>query len=194
MAQRRSAVARRVEAAARAAVADGATATAETADTIETTEEVCLTPGADPERTARGRALLPDGREQVALADTFRALADPTRVSIVLSLLRQELCTCDLAAITGVTESAVSQHLRILRQLRLVRSRREGRMVFHSLDDLHIRILLTVCLHHIHDDGQDHDGLERVLDFFPDMLEAAATERARPTLERGRLDAEEASR
>lgn len=193
MAQRRSAVARRVEA-ARAAVADGAAKTAETADTIETTEEVCLTPGADPGRTARGRALLPDGREQVALADTFRALADPTRVSIVLSLLRQELCTCDLAAITGVTESAVSQHLRILRQLRLVRSRREGRMVFHSLDDLHIRILLTVCLHHIHDDGQDHDGLERVLDFFPDMLEAAATERTRPTRERGQLDAEEASR
>jgi DNA-binding transcriptional ArsR family regulator len=193
MAQRRSAAARRVEA-ARAAVADDVTATAETADTIKTTEEVCLTPGADPERTARGRALLPDRREQVALADTFRALADPTRVSIVLSLLRQELCTCDLAAITGVTESAVSQHLRILRQLRLVRSRREGRMVFHSLDDLHIRILLTVCLHHIHDDGQDHDGLERVLDFFPDMLEVSAAERARPTLERGRLDAEEASR
>ena len=193
MAQRRSAVARRIEA-ERTAVADDTAATAETADTIETTAEVCLTPGADPERTARGRALLPDGREQVALADTFRALADPTRVSIVLSLLRQELCTCDLAAITGVTESAVSQHLRILRQLRLVRSRREGRMVFHSLDDLHIRILLTICLHHIHDDGRDHDGLERVLDFFPDMLEASTSERARPTPERERLDAEEASR
>jgi hypothetical protein len=44
-------------------------------------------------------------------------------------------------------------------------------MVFYSLDDLHIRILLTVCLHHVHDDGQDHDGLERVLDFFPGLLE-----------------------
>ena len=194
MAQRRSAVARRIEAAERAAGADNVAATAGTADIIEATEEVCLTPGADPERTARGCALLPDGREQVALADTFRALADPTRASIVLSLLRQELCTCDLAAITGVSESAVSQHLRILRQLRLVRSRREGRMVFHSLDDLHIRILLTVCLHHIHDDGQDHDGLERVLDFFPDMLEVSASERARPAFERERLDAEEAPR
>jgi ArsR family transcriptional regulator, lead/cadmium/zinc/bismuth-responsive transcriptional repressor len=156
MAQRRSAVARRVAAADDAA------------------HEVCLTPGADPVRTARGRALLPDARAQIALADTFRALADPTRVSIVLSLLRQELCTCDLAAITGVTESAVSQHLRILRRLRLVKSRREGRLVFYSLDDLHIRILLTVCLHHIHDDGKQHDGLERVLDFFPDVLEAPA--------------------
>lgn len=158
MAQRRSAVARRVEAA------------------DDATEEVCLTPGAHPERTARGRALLPDARSQLALAETFRALADPTRVSIVLSLLRQELCTCDLAAITGVTESAVSQHLRVLRQLRLVKSRRDGRLVYYSLDDLHIRILLTVCLHHIHDDGQQHDGLERVLDFFPDLLDDSAAE------------------
>ena len=94
--RRRSTVARRVEA---ATMAD---------DVTDATDDICLTPGADPERTAQGRALLPDARSQVALADTFRALADPTRVSIALSLLRQELCTCDLAAITGVTESAVS--------------------------------------------------------------------------------------
>ncbi len=160
MAQRRSTVARRVEAAT-------------TADDV--VDDICLTPGADPERTAHGRALLPDARSQIALADTFRALADPTRVSIALSLLRQELCTCDLAAITGVTESAVSQHLRVLRRLRLVKSRREGRLVFYSLDDLHIRILLTVCLHHIRDDGQQHDGLERILDFFPALPEAPVT-------------------
>ena len=166
MARRRSTVARRVEA---ATMADNMT------DAMDATDEICLTPGADPERTARGRAILPDARSQVALADTFRALADPTRVSIALSLLRQELCTCDLAAITGVTESAVSQHLRVLRRLRLVKSRREGRLVFYSLDDLHIRILLTVCLHHIQDDGQQHDGLERVLDFFPGLPQAPAT-------------------
>ena len=191
MTQWRSAVARRIEAATLAAVADDATGA------TETTEEVCLASGANPERITRGRALLPDSRAQLALADTFRALADPTRVSIVLSLLRQELCTCDLAAITGVTESAVSQHLRILRQLRLIRSRREGRMVFHSLDDLHIRILLTVCLHHIYDDGQDHDGLERVLDFFPDMFETPDTVATGATAvapERPAPAAEEASR
>ncbi|HKT39372.1 MAG TPA: metalloregulator ArsR/SmtB family transcription factor [Ktedonobacterales bacterium] len=164
MTQRRSAVARRMEA---ATVADNA---------LGNGDEVCLTPGADPQRTALGRSLLPDAHSRIALADTFRALADPTRVSIVLSLLRQELCTCDLAAITGVTESAVSQHLRVLRRLRLVKSRREGRLVFYSLDDLHIRILLTICLHHIQDDGQEHDGLERVLDFFPALPEASTAE------------------
>ncbi|HUP27489.1 MAG TPA: metalloregulator ArsR/SmtB family transcription factor, partial [Chloroflexia bacterium] len=61
------------------------------------------------------------------------------------------LCTCDLAAITGCSESGVSQHLRILRQLRLVKSRREGKMVFYSLDDHHIRVLLAVCLSHVRD-------------------------------------------
>ncbi|HEX6543201.1 MAG TPA: metalloregulator ArsR/SmtB family transcription factor [Ktedonobacterales bacterium] len=156
MVQRRSAVARRVRA------------------TDETADEVCLVPGAHPERTTRARALLPDADSQLALAETFRALADPTRVSIVLSLLHQELCTCDLAAITGVTESAVSQHLRILRRLRLVKSRRAGRMVFYSLDDLHIRLLLMVCLHHVRDDGQRHDELERVLGFFPALAEEPA--------------------
>ena len=160
MAQRRSAVARRVAA------------------PEESADEVCLTPGAHPERTAVGRAFLPDAPSQLALAETFRALADPTRVSIVLSLLRQELCTCDLAAITGVTESAVSQHLRILRQLRLVKSRRAGRLVFYSLDDVHIRILLTVCLHHIRDDGREHARLEQVLDFFPALFDAPDTETA----------------
>jgi ArsR family transcriptional regulator, lead/cadmium/zinc/bismuth-responsive transcriptional repressor len=160
MAQRRSMVARRIQHIEAAS--------------DENTAEVCLASGAHPERTARGRAVLPDAQSQVALANTFRALADPTRVGIVLSLLRQELCTCDLAAIMGVTESAVSQHLRILRQLRLVKSRRDGRLVFYSLDDLHIRVLLTVCLHHVHDDGQHHDTLERVLDFFPSLLDAPA--------------------
>src|SRR5690348_10706848 len=101
MARRRSTVARRVEA---ATIAD---------DMTDAADETCLTPCADPVRTAQGRAPLPDARSQVALADTFRALGDPTRVSIARSLLRQELCACDLAAITGVSEPAVSQHLRV---------------------------------------------------------------------------------
>ena len=71
-----------------------------------------------------GDFLLLDDDLYLQLAETFRALADSSRVKIVYSLLRQELCTCDLAAITGQSESAVSQHLRVLRQLRLVRNRR----------------------------------------------------------------------
>ncbi len=94
-------------------------------------------------------------------------MADSTRAKIVYSLLRHELCTCDLAAILGSSESAVSQHLRMLRQLRLVKSRRAGKLVFYSLDDAHIRILLAVCLNHVRDDGAQHGELDKVLALFP---------------------------
>ncbi len=98
-----------------------------------------------------GRAeLLPDA-EYSALAATFQALADPTRAKIVCSLQSQELCTCDIAAIVRISESAVSQHLKVLRGLRLIKSRREGKIVYHSLDDSHIDTLLAVCLEHVRD-------------------------------------------
>ena len=83
------------------------------------------------------------------LAETFRALADSSRVKIVSSLLQQELCVCDLAAVVGMSESAVSQHLRILRNLRLVKTRREGKLVYYALDDAHVRELLDVSLNHL---------------------------------------------
>lgn len=129
----------------------------------------CLVPGANPDRVAQGQARLLAEEDYFALAETFRALADSTRIKIVYSLLRQELCTCDLAAITDTSESAVSQHLRVLRQLRLVKSRREGKLVFYSLDDTHIRILLAVCLSHIRDEGRQHEGMDKVLALFGDV-------------------------
>jgi DNA-binding transcriptional ArsR family regulator len=94
--------------------------------------------------------LLPDAEYQ-ALAATFQALADPTRAKIVYSLLNQELCTCDIAAVVRISESAVSQHLKVLKDLRLVKSRRAGKIVYHSLDDSHIDTLLAVCLDHVRD-------------------------------------------
>ena len=72
------------------------------------------------------------------LAETFKALGDPTRVRMLSALSRAELCVCDLATLVGLTESAISHQLRLLRSLRLVRSRRDGRMVFYRLDDDHI--------------------------------------------------------
>jgi len=133
--------------------------------------DTCLIPGADPERVARGQALLLDEPVYVDLAETFHALADATRAKIVYSLLRQELCTCDLAAVLRVSESAVSQHLRVLRQLRLVKSRRAGKLVFHSLDDDHIRILLSVCLRHVRDAGrgQPQEDLDAAIALFAEV-------------------------
>jgi DNA-binding transcriptional ArsR family regulator len=83
------------------------------------------------------------------LAELFGALADATRATIVHTLLRQELCTCDIAAVAGVSESGASQHLRVLRALRLVKSRRAGKFVYYSLDDAHIALLVQVGLTHL---------------------------------------------
>lgn len=129
-------------------------------------EDACLVRGADRERVARGRAALLDDDAYFEVAETFRALADSTRSKIVYSLLKQELCTCDLAAIIGASESVVSQHLRVLRQLRLVKNRRSGKQVFYSLDDAHVRILLAVCLSHVRDAERQHEGMEKVLELF----------------------------
>ncbi len=110
---------------------------------------VCDTRCIHPDDVQAGRAALLPAPEYVGLAATFQALADPTRAKIVYTLLARELCTCDLAAIAGISESAVSQHLNVLRRLRLVRSRRQGKVVYHTLDDAHINTLLGVCLEHI---------------------------------------------
>ena len=82
---------------------------------------------------------------------------------MVLSLLHQDRCTCDLAELTGISASAVSQHLRMLRSLRLLTSRRVGKHVFHRLDDAHIAILLHVGLSHVRDDDARRPTMERQL-------------------------------
>jgi ArsR family transcriptional regulator len=83
------------------------------------------------------------------LAETFRTLGDPTRVRMLDALSQSELCVCDLATLIGLSESAVSHQLRLLRNLRLVKARREGRMVFYSLDDRHIITLFRQGLRHV---------------------------------------------
>lgn len=79
----------------------------------------------------------------------FAALGDPTRLRLLAALQTGPLCTCDLAATLGVTESAVSHQLRGLRALRLVASERDGKMVYHRLDDDHVAALLSVAAEHV---------------------------------------------
>jgi len=104
---------------------------------------------ADAARVERVRAALIGSRQVSALSETFRLLGDPTRVRILDALSRDELCVCDLATLLGLTESAVSHQLRLLRNLRLVRSRRDGRMMFYALDDGHIITLFHEGLRHV---------------------------------------------
>ena len=84
-----------------------------------------------------------------ALADTFKVLGDTTRVRILDALSRAELCVADIARLVGLSESAVSHQLRLLRGTRLVRARRDGRQMFYTLDDDHIVGLLGQGLEHI---------------------------------------------
>lgn len=92
--------------------------------------------------------LLGDG-SVVALAETFKVLGDTTRVRLLDALARAELCVCDIARLLGLSESAVSHQLRLLRGMRLVRPRRAGRMVYYTLDDQHIVGLFAQGLEHV---------------------------------------------
>jgi DNA-binding transcriptional ArsR family regulator len=116
--------------------------------------DACEVRMVDPERVDQGRGLLLDDDVYFELAETFRALADSSRAKIVYSLLQQELCVCDLAAVVGMSESAVSQHLRVLRNLRLVKTRRDGKLMYYALDDAHVRRLLDVSLNHLAEQGR----------------------------------------
>jgi len=85
----------------------------------------------------------------VEVAEIFKALADPTRVRIVHALSHAELCVGDLAAVLEMSESAVSHQLRLLRGLRVVRARRDGKLVFYALDDEHVTRLFQLSLEHL---------------------------------------------
>ena len=103
----------------------------------------------DSQRVVQGWRDLRSDADYVHVSETFRALADSSRVKIVDSLLHQEMCTSDLAAVIGISEPAVSQHLRVLRMLRIVRGHRHGNRVFYSLDDEHVRELLSLTMAHL---------------------------------------------
>ncbi len=108
-----------------------------------------------PEAVLAAQARLADAPTAARLAQIFQALSDPSRVRLISALNAGELCVCDLAAVLGMTQSAVSHQLRSLRDQRLVRARKTGRVVYYALDDSHIRDLFERGLEHIrHEDGE----------------------------------------
>lgn len=115
-------------------------------------DEVCDLVQIDLARVRKLRAQLVAPEAVQGLAETFSALADPTRVRILDALSHGELCVCDLAAVLGVSQSAVSHQLRLLRNIRLVRPRRDGRIVFYALDDQHIMAIFKQTLQHVEEE------------------------------------------
>ena len=112
-------------------------------------EELCGVRCVHTDRVGRAKEEAIPLREVERLASTYKILGDPTRLRIVMALGGGEMCVCDLAAFSGVTESAVSHQLRRLRDLALVRCRRDGQILYYSLDDDHVADLLQVGLEHI---------------------------------------------
>ncbi len=98
---------------------------------------------------ARASGLAQDETE--SLAQIFKALADETRLKMLWALEKREMCVCDLAAMLGLSESAVSHQLRLLRNLKLVSNRRDGVILYYRLTDTHVSQLIRVTLEHLRD-------------------------------------------
>ncbi len=94
---------------------------------------------------------LPAGEVDQLLA-LFKAIADETRLNILLALMQEELCVCDLSALLQMSKSAISHQLKYLFNLKLVKKRKEGRMVFYSIADFHVEHILTDSIDHIKHD------------------------------------------
>src|SRR5829696_291927 len=109
---------------------------------------------------ARAARLLPAPTVE-EIAATFNVLGDPTRVRILDALSTGELCVCDIATLVGISESAVSHQLRLLRGMRLVRPRRAGRQVFYAVDDQHLLELLGQALTHVEEPRRSAKGASR---------------------------------
>jgi ArsR family transcriptional regulator, lead/cadmium/zinc/bismuth-responsive transcriptional repressor len=111
--------------------------------------DMCEETIVDEDRVRMVMPKIVDGLTATRLAETFKALGDPTRVRIVSALSQAELCVCDLSASLGMSQSAISHQLRLLRSLRLVKASKRGRMVYYSLDDDHIDGLFRRGMEHI---------------------------------------------
>ena len=112
-------------------------------------EDGCLVRVVHLDRVEKARKEIISERELDRLALTYKVLGAPNRLKIVMALRSSEMCVCDLAAFTGLSESAVSHQLRRLKDLALVKNRRDGQVIYYALDDAHVSDLLEVGLEHV---------------------------------------------
>ena len=112
---------------------------------VECCEEFCT----HDDVIERVRAKLPDVEELYDLAEFFKVFGDTTRIKILYALVEAELCVCDIAQLLGMSQSAISHQLRVLKQSRLVKFRREGKTVFYSLADDHVKTIIGNGMEHI---------------------------------------------
>jgi len=111
--------------------------------------EICLEHEEHRDKISLGRKKIIPPQSMLEISDIFSALGNPTRLGILYALSATELCTCDLAEIVGLSDSAISHQLRILRDRKLIAFRKSGKNVFYRLRDNHVENLLSIALEHL---------------------------------------------
>ncbi len=112
-------------------------------------EDICQIRAINEKKVANVRKQMLDERIFISLSDTFKTLGDKTRVKILHALSKEELCVCDISAILDMSISAVSHQLRVLRNMKLVKYRKDGKSVYYSLDDLHVVQFIKMAYEHV---------------------------------------------
>ena len=112
-------------------------------------EEICEISIIHEDKVNNAKKVMPEDDLIYDLAELFKVFADSTRMKIIYALMEDELCVCDIAAIVGTTQSAISHQLRILKQAKLVKYKKEGKVVYYSLDDEHISEIVKKGREHI---------------------------------------------
>ena len=120
-------------------------------DMVNFMEELinCEVNSIDIEKVEKVKSTLPSDETIFDVAELFKVFGDSTRMKIVCALLEEELCVCDIACITNSTPSAISHQLRVLKQAKLVKYRKEGKNVYYSLDDDHVKEIFEKGREHI---------------------------------------------
>ena len=111
--------------------------------------DICLEKCINEKKVQQTAKTIPPKENIQQMVDIFKALGDPTRLKIVLALLNQEHCVCDIAVICNQTDSAISHQLRILRTMKILKNRREGKIIYYTIDDDHVISLINMSLDHI---------------------------------------------
>ena len=111
--------------------------------------ETCTVKGIHLDTVNAVRKQMPEPERLAQLADLFKVLGDGTRLAILRALGTSEMCVCDICALLGMKQPAVSHQLKNLKQARIVKPRRDGKVIYYSLDDVHVRQLLELGMEHI---------------------------------------------
>ena len=114
-------------------------------DKSEICEVLCI----NEQKVVSARQAMKPEATLFRLAAIFKVLGDPTRTKVISALLQEELCVCDLAALIGISQSAISHQLRVLRNMNLVKYRKDGRIAYYALNDEHISSILNAGLNHV---------------------------------------------